>query len=198
MKELWLIRHGQTDWNADARIQGSSDVPLNEVGLEQAGCLTQRLAGTRFDGVFCSDLQRASVTCATALPDARATEDPRLREMAYGILEGARWSELDEAQAAAAREWREAPLTRRIPGGESYDDLTRRVRAFVDDLPAEGRFVAFTHGGTVRSALYSLLGRTEAVPWRVTIHNCSITRLLLDGSDVRVHCLNDCGHLPQA
>ena len=195
MRELWFIRHGQTDWNLNGRIQGTSDIPLNATGIAQAKTLRPRLARMSFDGIYSSDLDRAHTTCTTALPGADVVPDERLRELSFGILEGARWSELDEEQAEAAREWKVDPTTRRLPGGESYRDLMHRVEAFVAGLPEEGRFVAFAHGGSILSALYATVGQPNGATWRMEIENCSVTRLRFDERGVTVLCTNDCAHL---
>ena len=195
MLELWLIRHGETDWNAQGRIQGSADVHLNALGLRQAALLRDRLAGQRFDAVYASDLARARVTAETALPDADLRLDPRLRELAYGVLEGKAWSSMTEEEAAVAAHWHEDPYTRRVPGGESYGDLTARVEAFRTELPERGRVVAFSHGGTIRSALYAVVGRPNGAAWRVAIDNTSITRLRFDERGATIVGVNDGAHL---
>jgi 2,3-bisphosphoglycerate-dependent phosphoglycerate mutase len=193
--DLWLIRHGETDWNTQGRIQGSSDQPLNAIGLGQALRLAARLAGVPFDAVYASDLERAYVTAETALPDAELRLDPRLRELAYGILEGKAWIELSEAEAAAAARWREDPYRRRVPGGESYDDLVARFASFRAELPESGTVAAFSHGGTIRSAVYDVVGRPEDGAWRLRIDNTSITRLRFDEGGVTLVTVNDHAHL---
>lgn len=195
MLDLWLIRHGETDWNTQGRIQGSSDQPLNAVGLCQARRLGARLRGMRFDAVYASDLERARVTAATALPDAEVQLDERLRELAYGIFEGKAWIELNEAEAAVAAHWREDPYRRRVPGGESYDDLLARFAAFRAELPKSGAVAAFSHGGTIRSALYGVVGRPQDGAWRLRIDNTSITRLRFDARGVTLVTVNDHAHL---
>lgn len=195
MKELWWIRHGETDWNLALRIQGSSDVQLNETGISQARALARRLQGVAFDAVYASDLVRAHRTATLAASGAEVRADPRLRELSYGMLEGARWAELTDEQAAAARHWEEDPIRRRLPGGgESYEDMAARVAAFVADLPAEGRFAAFAHGGTIRSALYTILGHPNGSAWRLAIDNCGVTRLRFDDRGVTILALNEGVH----
>ncbi len=193
--DLWLIRHGETDWNTQGRIQGAEDQPLNATGLLQARRLGARLAGVRFDAVYASDLARAHVTAQTALPQAEVRLDVRLRELAYGILEGKAWAELSEAESAVAAHWHEDPFGRRVPGGESYGDLMARFAAFRADLPANGRVAAFSHGGTIRSALYAVVGTPAAGAWRLVIDNTSISRLRFDERGITVVTVNDHAHL---
>lgn len=195
MRELWLIRHGQTDWNLDGQIQGASDVPLNERGMAQARALASRLRSDTFDAVYASDLRRARVTAETALPSVAVRLDARLREMSYGVLEGHTWSDLSEDLAARARHWREDPFERRLPGGESYRDLTTRVQTFLDELPAEGRFAVFSHGGAIVSALYGITGRPAEGSWRFALSNTSITRLRFDERGATLLSVNDHAHL---
>ncbi|MCA9797558.1 MAG: histidine phosphatase family protein, partial [Candidatus Eremiobacteraeota bacterium] len=76
MLEVWWIRHGQSTWNEEGRWQGHADVPLTELGRQQARSLQARLAGIGFDQVFSSDLERASQTASLALPDRRVQLDP--------------------------------------------------------------------------------------------------------------------------
>jgi len=193
--ELWLIRHGETDWNTQARIQGSSDTPLNANGMRQAQHLARRLARETFDAVYSSDMQRARLTATTALPSHEPRLDQRLRELAYGVLEGKSWSSMTAEEEAIAAHWHGDPYTRRVPGGESYGDLITRVEAFRADLHGDGRAIAFTHGGTIRSALYGLIGRPNGAAWRVAIDNTSITRLRFDERGVTIVGINDRAHL---
>jgi broad specificity phosphatase PhoE len=195
--ELWLIRHGETDWNVSGRIQGFSDRPLNDKGRRQAGLLAGRFREMRmrFDAVYASDLERARVTAEMSLPGAEVRLDPRLRELSYGIFEGKIWTRLDADEAAAARRWNEDRFGHKIPGGESYGDLMERIAAFHAGLPREGRVAAFSHGGTIRSALYGILGRPTPGAWRVEIDNTSITRLRFDDRGATVVTINDHAHI---
>jgi 2,3-bisphosphoglycerate-dependent phosphoglycerate mutase len=193
--ELWLIRHGETDWNVQDRIQGSSDIPLNAAGIEQARRLARRLEGVAFDAVYASDLSRARQTAETALPGAAVRFDPRLRELAYGIFEGKSWATLDGEESNEARHWHEDRYGRRIPGGESYADLEARVAAFRAELPEQGQVIAFAHGGTIRAALYRALGQPVKGVWRLEIANTSITRLAFDHRGTTLVTVNDHAHL---
>jgi broad specificity phosphatase PhoE len=197
MLDLWLIRHGETDWNAQGRILSATDVPLNPTGRAQAARLRQRLArsGTRFDAVYTSDTARAWETAVIAWPEARAAPDARLRELAYGVFEGRTWEGLDGELARLARHWREDPYARRAPDGESYDDVIARFEAFRADLPSAGRVAACSHGGTIRCVLYGLMGRPVRGVWHVEIANTGVTRLRFEARQVTLVTLNDHAHL---
>jgi 2,3-bisphosphoglycerate-dependent phosphoglycerate mutase len=147
MVRLWLVRHGQTDWNAQRRFQGWADVPLNEVGRSQATALRTVLEPLTFDGVWSSDLARAVDTARLAYREP--VTDPRLRELDFGDLQGRTWEELSPPvrDALAAFDGFHAP------GGESMAEFSDRVHGFVDALPP-GDHLVIAHGGVVR-----LLGR---------------------------------------
>ena len=196
MLELWLVRHGVTDWNHAGRIQGWADPPLNAVGRAQAERLAPRLADVAFDRVVSSDLERARSTAALALPGAHVELDPRLRELDYGAFDGATWADLATGELAeAAAHWRGDRQGRRTPGGESFDDLAARVRAFRAGLPPSGRTIAFSHSGTIRTALYGVLGRPDGHGWGLEIANTSITVLRVEERRTTLVTLNDHGHL---
>lgn len=140
---LWLVRHGATDWSEEGRLCGWSDVPLSVGGRSQAGPLRPWLAGRTFDGVWASDLIRASEFARLV---AGPTEtDPRLREIDFGDLEGRRWVDCD-------RSTREALVGFDgfvAPGGESVARLEERVGSFLSGL-GPGDHLLFTHGGVIR------------------------------------------------
>lgn len=141
---LWLVRHGETDWNAAGRFQGWTDVPLNEAGRAQAERLRALLEAHDFDGVWSSDLVRAVDTARIAVGEPAV--DRRLRELDFGDLEGAVWGDLDSEIKAALKEFESF----RSPGGESAAAFVERVFGFLDDLPP-GRHVVFAHGGVIRA-----------------------------------------------
>mgnify|MGYP000918913880 FL=1 len=119
MTELWLVRHGQTDWNVEGRYQGQANPPLNATGLEQAACAAETLAGRTYTAIYTSDLQRARVT-AEIIGRRLGMDvlvDPRLREVNQGAWEGMLSTEI---QAHYAGEWAARQRDRlhfRPPGG---------------------------------------------------------------------------------
>jgi 2,3-bisphosphoglycerate-dependent phosphoglycerate mutase len=141
--ELWLVRHGETACSRDGVIAGWTDVPLTANGAAQAEAVRPLLAGERFAGVWCSDLQRAVATARLAWGDA--TADARLREVNFGEYEGQRWAALDPAVRNAIAAFDGFRPER----GESFDETFVRVNGFLHDLPP-GRHLVFTHGGVIR------------------------------------------------
>jgi probable phosphoglycerate mutase len=141
--ELWLVRHGETPASRDRRLAGWTNVPLTEEGERQAVGLRPRLAGHRFDSVWSSDLDRALRTARLAWGEPR--QDPRLREMSFGDLEGRPWEALSPAEREALARF--SGFT--APGGESFEALRARVYSLLDAL-GSGCHLLFTHGGVVR------------------------------------------------
>jgi broad specificity phosphatase PhoE len=163
--ELWLVRHGQTDWNLERRYQGHSDTPLNVVGLEQARLAAEALAGRSYTAIYSSDLARARVTAEIIgrRLDMVVRIDPRLREVNLGAWEG---MVVADIQAQYPAEW-EARQTDRLyghpPGGESVYDVAARIWPAVDDLVArhlDGAVILVSHG----LALATLLCRAQSLP----------------------------------
>lgn len=168
MKELWLVRHGTTEWNASGKIQGHADIPLNALGEEQARAVGQKLSEVPFDAVWSSDLGRARRTAQLA-GFLRAQPDARIRELDFGGCEGLTWDELD----GLTRDDLMAYEGFHAPSGESTAQLTARVTEFVDSLP-EGRHLLFTHGGVVRALLH------ECGEGPTHLANGSVTRIAWD------------------
>jgi len=166
MTELWLVRHGQTDWNVQGRYQGQADPPLNATGLAQAERAAEALAGRAYGAIYTSDLQRARVT-AEIIGRHLGMEvlvDARLREVNQGAWEGMLSTEI---QTHYAGEWAARQRDRlhfRPPGGgESAHDVASRLWAAVDDLvaraPAEP-LILVSHG----LSLATLICRAANLP----------------------------------
>lgn len=199
MLELWLIRHGQSTWNAERRIQGSSDPPLSDHGRQEARRLAGRLGGEAFDAVWSSDMQRALETARLSAPrrEASICIDPRLREIDCGVFEGRLHEELTDDERMQYEVWYRGPFDRCVTGGESSDELRARVGAWLEELPAAGRVAVFSHGGAIGAMLQYFLGRPGrgAFTWGVRLRNTSITRLSRDGDALLVDAVNDVSHL---
>jgi len=155
--ELWLVRHGQTDWNLEGRYQGQSDIPLNQTGIEQARELSLSLREYPFGALYASDLSRARMT-AEILGERfhlAVQTDPRLREINQGEWEGYLVSEIRARfQDLATAERRKIYMN--PPGGESVSAVAGRVAAAVNEIarrhPGE-KVLVVSHGLAVATLI---------------------------------------------
>jgi len=199
--ELWLVRHGETAWNAAGRIQGASDVALSDVGVRQAEALAKRIGHESFDAIYASDLERAHLTAKTVFPEADIVLDARLREFNFGVFEGQSWKTMSQQERQQMSVWFLGPYDQRVPEGESNDDLRSRIASFIADLPKSGRVIVFTHGGVVATAAHLVTGRpkeskwNEAGSWGFRFANTSISKLAFSEFYKAILVLNDAAHL---
>jgi len=142
--ELWLVRHGESTFNAEGRYAGWSDPHLTPAGEAMARALSTRLAGIAFDGIWRSDLTRTQETARLAGFD-RVPTDVRLREIHFGELEGKTFQEAGEEWRVRLRSFADFAA----PKGESTADVQRRAEDFLASL-ASGRYLIFSHGGWIR------------------------------------------------
>lgn len=195
MTRLIIWRHGNTDFNAANRVQGQTDIPLNELGQEQAAAAAPLLAALRPDVIIASDLRRAADTAAalgtlTGLP---VRYDSRLRERYYGQWQGLTLSEVAERFPTEYARWRSGDPD---PGCsvESLADLGARVGAALVDVATANpgsTIVVATHGGAARQGCGHLLSWDATILRTVgTLHNCHWTELWHDdvrGWQLRAH-----------
>jgi broad specificity phosphatase PhoE len=143
--QLWLVRHGQTEWSAGGRHTGRTDVPLDETGRQQARALVERLAGHDFSLVLSSPLRRAHETCVLAGYDDRAEIDDDLQEWDYGGYEGRTTDEI-RASRPGWTLWRDG-----CPDGETLAAVAVRAERVLARVPrAGGDTVVFAHGHLLR------------------------------------------------
>lgn len=161
-RDLFLARHGETDWNAELRWQGQTDVPLNAAGRAQAEALAARARAHGILAVVASDLSRARHTAeivAAELGLAVALVHPGLRERRFGAFEGLTRA---ECEARYPVEWARYLHDTKAgpPGGESAADLLSRVGPVLAHVAAElpGPALVVTHGGVMRALLHAAPG----------------------------------------
>jgi broad specificity phosphatase PhoE len=197
MTTIFLIRHGETEWNRDGRWQGHADIPLSQAGREQAQAVAQRLLheGATFDHLYASDLSRALET-AQAIGQALQMPVhplPSLREINVGSWSGLTRAQIIERFPGAFTDFFHAP------DGEALDRFDQRVGESVLDLARQHpgqRLAIVTHGGSIRGIiryLHSLQSLDD--PPSVYLGNTSISELHFDGLAWRVVRLNDLVHL---
>lgn len=161
-RRIVLWRHGRTAWNAGRRFQGQTDVPLDEVGEEQAARAAELLTGLHPDLIICSDLVRARQTAEAlaSLVGAPVHADARLRETFAGEWEGLTRAELEERYGDELARWSAGSYIR-PGGGETRVEVAQRMVAAIDDalsdLGAGQTLIVATHGGSARAAIGALL-----------------------------------------
>ncbi len=194
------IRHGETEWNAQGLWQGHSESPLSEKGREQALALGRRLAHGpyRFDRVYSSDLERASVSARLALPDHEITQDSRLREIHFGIFEGRSLEQLEPEERKELLTWWKLPYQRALPGGESMSDLRRRVDEWRSELAPHSHIAVFTHGGVIRDTLWRETTPPVHGAWSFQIDNASLTVINYTPRRNLIQRVNDVAHLEES
>jgi broad specificity phosphatase PhoE len=195
--KIILVRHGQTDWNLEQRLQGSVDIPLNETGRSQAYELREKIKNINFSICYSSDLFRAAETAqiitghrdSDAEPICYIRYDKRLRERSFGNFEGRKSSEFD-FDFFADKSW-DMELNLSDYGFEPIRDVYRRIKDFCDDALEKARIefgddaviLIAAHGGVSRVLNYVLLGGGEnpdknSEAWQKTrdfqLHNCGM------------------------
>jgi probable phosphoglycerate mutase len=194
------VRHGQTEWNVQARIQGQGDSDLTQEGLAQARAIAARLAAQPFDVLVSSDLGRATET-ARAISERSAKPivlDSRLRERHFGVGEGMTYDEVDRAYPGAFARIRNVDPDFVIPGGESRRQFHQRVVSAMDSLAFahEGRtIVVVTHGGVLATFFRHVHDIPLDVAHPISITNGSYNVLAHDGSRWTVQTWSDNAHL---
>lgn len=186
VKKLYVFRHGQTDWNLNRRLQGSTDIPLNLTGREQALVLKEFFAKHPVEVVLTSDLIRARETAEIALKDHGCpfVLMPELRENCLGDAEGLTLDEVDERFGANAwGDWSafcERTEHFAFPGGESKAVHLKRALTALEsylEQTAFGRIAVSTHGGTLRRIIHHLRPDLAEPVW---IGNCSLYEFAYD------------------
>ncbi|MFO0679170.1 MAG: histidine phosphatase family protein [Polyangiaceae bacterium] len=186
MGRIFLARHGETDFNKAGRLQGRSDIPLNETGRAQASRLAERVRDLGIVRAGASSLVRARETasiCAAALGVPCDYEDAELGERHYGVFEGLTRDELLAKHADAFTAW-QADNRHTPEGGEAYDALAERmkrgiVRALVN-LPSPDGTLLVSHGGAMRALVFSVTGELVA-----PLPNAAVLRIDFDGHTIQ-------------
>ena len=180
MAKLYLIRHGETDYNNALRFQGQTDIPLNQKGIEQAEKVAGFLKDVPLQAIYTSSLKRARTT-AEIIGRAKGLEPQAtdaLREMSFGIWENMNSKDI---QKKYAKEWKDffaSPANIKIPQGESMSDVQKRaypeVQRILDEYP-EGDVAFVAHGGIIRVLICTMLGLDLNRSWHLHVGNASIT-----------------------
>jgi alpha-ribazole phosphatase len=199
MLHLILVRHGETEWNAQRRYQGQSDTALSEFGVRQANLVAERLAGREIDAVYASDLKRAWETAQFIAEKSglRVISEPRLRELKFGVLEGLTFDEAQEQYPEMINAWLE-DFNRPPEGGETIELFNARVVSLLNDLKAkydEQTVLLVAHGGPLSEILRVILGLSREKRWYLEMENASLSEVSIAEDYVSLNRLNDTCHL---
>lgn len=198
-----VVRHGETQWNVAARLQGHGDSPLTPAGEAQAAAIAARLAGERFDRLLSSDLGRAwrTAQAIAARTGLEAVADERLRERNYGVAEGLTHAQIGERYPDVFARVREADPDYLVPGGESRRQLFERVRDAFESLARDGearRIAVVCHGGVLASLYRHARGIPLGAAQAIAIPNASYNALVFEGGRWEVEAWADTAHLAAA
>jgi len=197
---ILAIRHGETAWNVDTRIQGHLNIPLNDTGHWQGQRLGQALAGEEIAAIYASDLSRAH---ETALYVSRSTGVPvvpelGLRERGFGEFEGKTFAEIEVALPAQSERWRKRDPSFTPAGGESLLQVQERVLATVNRLAKQhpGELIVMVGHGGVMDVLYRAAARLDLQAARTwLLGNTAINRLLWSPEGLSLVGWSDTQHL---
>ena len=195
-----LVRHGRTEFNRDGRIQGHTQVALDEEGLSQARKLRDRLAGETFVAAWSSDLLRTQQMAKTILDGRNVVpvSFPELRELSYGQWEGLTVSAIRERYDADFSRIMSGHHDSAPPGGESVTHLLERTGRFVQQMKrqvAEGNVLVVCHGGSLRGLVVNLMGLPAATFWSLKVDLASLSIIEVYPNRPVLALFNDTSHL---
>jgi len=197
---IYLIRHGESTWNAAGRIQGQLDPPLNERGHQQARRLAERLRPATLAAIYTSSLQRAGQTAGYLADGRNVPVMPRddLREVRVGVFEGLTIEEIQSQHPVEWARWAAESWRYLIPGAETQDEFQRRVRGAMSEIVARhpaGDVAVVTHGGVINMYLSTLLD-IDIWQWaRFSFGNTSLSIVEVQDGRTRIICVNDLCHV---
>lgn len=196
---LYCVRHGESTYNAEGRVQGQSDVPLSEFGLRQAQAVAAALRQVPIDVLYSSPLRRAYRTAEIAadMLGLEIRTDDRLKELNAGVFQDKLRSELGSLYPEALDRWTSGDPDFAIPGGESRNDLKRRGMEVLQEIATREHQNAaiISHGRLLITALKGLLDMSlEAKPQ--SLQNGSISRIEMNGDgEARLVAFDETDHL---
>ncbi|MGE5583173.1 MAG: histidine phosphatase family protein [Bacillota bacterium] len=198
---IYLIRHGQTAWNNEGRIQGNVDTDLDSIGQKQADLTGKRLAGQQIDQIFCSDLHRAVQTgeIINKHLQAELIIESGLREIKYGQWEGRQWEDIRAHYPEYVEKWLHDRINLPAPGGESFADLQKRLQGVITRIKNQSsqNVLIISHAGVLKTLTCIFLELNLENHSKFVFRNCgiSIIRFHTKSQQSQLICLNDCSHL---
>lgn len=198
-KKFLLIRHGKTDWNVDVRFQGTTDIPLNDYGLEQARKTAERIENWRGAFTVSSPLKRAMQT-AEVISKNKVMPIDGFSEICFGKWEGALVSDICRQDKQALDAWHLDGFFNIPEGAEPWKSVFARVSSAVDFCleQDEDRMIIVAHGGILRAIMVKLIGIDPHIAWRLGVYNCSLTGIDICTGVNNIVFLNDTLHFTKS
>ncbi|AAP99560.1 MULTISPECIES: histidine phosphatase family protein [Prochlorococcus] len=201
---IFLVRHGETNWNKEGRFQGQIDIPLNENGQKQALAASNFLKNVKFNQAFSSSMSRPMETAKIILrnhPTIEIKQQDELVEIGHGLWEGKLEAEISSEWGDLLKRWKKSPETVQMPEGETIGDVSSRAmncfRHIAQRLSPNDTALIVAHDAVNKTILCNLLGLTNADIWKVKQGNGGIT--IIDLTEEQepdiITCLNITSHL---
>ncbi len=200
MGRWFIVRHGETEWNAQGRIQGHTDISLSDIGIQQSRLVAQRLAGVSLDVAYSSDLARSAETARQILEQRNVPlhTTERLREFNKGVFEGLTPEETGQRYPDLYKASQVNDLDFAPPGGESIRQTSARMNAIMTELRArhpDENVLIVGHGGALRAGFVALLELPLEANWRFAMTNCGLSVLDIYPDNAVLRLYNDSSHL---
>lgn len=202
MKKLYLIRHGQSKWNIEEKVQGQTDISLTKKGKHEAELMGKRLKNKKIDSIYSSDLSRAYETASIIGEkiDKKIKTMEELREMNFGIWEGMYNLEIKEKEPIDFILWRKDPCALKIEKGETLDELQERAMNAINNIinndPGKN-IVIISHGATLKTIILGLI-KMELFHFKnLTLSNVGLTIIEFRDYNKVIKVLNDTSHIKE-
>lgn len=206
MTKLYLVRHGETEWNKSGRIQGKTDTELSDEGMKQAQQLAKRLVAEDINFVYSSSLKRAFKTAEIIIENRKCgiVKSDQYHEICLGPWEGMTINDIIEKYGEHYRVYREDPANFKLPGAETFMDLSDRTYNAIKEIVSSHKgsnILVVSHGTAIKAAIIKILGIDIINYNKFKIDNASISVIgFTDNSPDKpvIFCLNDTSHLIEA
>lgn len=203
MTKIYLIRHGQSEWNLLYKIQGQKDAPLTDLGKEQARKLGERLVGEKIDIIYSSDLSRALETARiiSSIVNKPVVATNELREINFGPWEGLTLKEIRNKFKEEYSIWMSSPEKFRLEGAETLEALKRRVMSYVNKIIKENKdknIAIVSHNATLKVIILSLLNIGLLYYKNFSLNNVSLSIIECRDYNNVLTLFNDTSHLKES
>ncbi|NLV88588.1 MAG: histidine phosphatase family protein [Tissierellia bacterium] len=202
MTRLYLIRHGQSEWNILSKVQGQKDARLTDLGREQAKKIGKRLIDEDIDIIYSSDLSRALETAEiiSSIINKPVIESREIREINFGLWEGLTLEEIQDKYAEEYLIWMKSPDKLTLEGAETLESLKNRVMPFVDKIITENKnknIAIVSHSASLKIIILNLLGIGNGFYKNISLRNVSLSIVECRKYNNVLTLLNDTSHLKE-